>query len=243
MFAAAKLVQICKAMALCLIVPLLALQFFSCGKHDFEGDNFQKGKVTFYNESSYNVSIHESSFSGYPLVEKLAPGNSFSVELNPSNNYGSGTVFSIKYWYLVANGTELSCGDVWTGGIDPNMQISQNIISGKSYVIQISSPSKLELREAFIKIINMSNNSIEFNYLGNFFKQAGCNGELPVPSGKTGTYRVSESFGEVEIKGYTITQGFEQYSFPDLVAKNGYVYNYEFNGNSIIKKGEQNLIF
>jgi len=224
-------------------VPLFALLFLSCGKHGIEDDSLQKGNITFYNESSYNVSVHELSFSGRPLVEKLAPGSSFSVTLSPSDNYGSGTVFSIVYWYLVASGTELACGDVWTNGIDPDMQITQNIISGKNYIIQIPKPSKLELRSSYIKILNASNMPFEFNYLGNFFRQAD-NIEISVPSGKLGVYKISDNYSkETEIKGYTITQVSKHYPFPELIAKNGYIYNYEFDGNSVTKKGEQNLIF
>jgi len=225
-------------------VPLLALLALSCGKHDIEDDSLQKGKVTFYNESSYNVSVHESFFGGYSLVEKLAPGKAFSVMLNPSNNYNVGTVFSIVYWYLVASGTEFACSDVWTSGIDPDKQITQNIIGGEDYVIYISPPLKLELRGSFIKILNTSNMPFEFNYLGTVFKQAD-NMELTVPSGKAGIYKVSDNYsGVIEIKGYTITQGSEKYPFPELTAKNGYMYNYKFNGNSVEKeKEEQNLIF
>jgi len=239
MFVVAKIVQIGKAKMLLSITSLLALLAISCGKHELEGVNLQ-GEVVFYNESSYNVSVHESAFSGPILVEKLAPGNSFSTMLSPSDNYGIGTVFSIVYWYLVASGAELACGDVWTSGIDPNRQIVRNIIGGESYIIQIPPPSKLELQGSFIKILNTSNMPFEFNYLGSYFRQAG-NGELDVPSGKVGVYKVNDN---TEIKGYTITVLFEPpYPFPDLIAQNGYVYNYEFDGNTVTKKEEQKLTF
>jgi len=217
--------------------PLLALLFLSCGKHSF--DNLFSSSVTFFNNSSYSVSIHAESFSGPVLIDKLASGRSFSTTLNPSNNYGVGSVFSIEYWYLVASDAEFACGDVWTGGIDPNMQISHNIEAGNEYTIQIPQPKELELKEFFLKILNASNKPFELNHLGTHFKQAG-NGELPVPSKKVGFYKMN---GEIEIKGYTITQVYEQYPFPEFTAKNGYIYAFEFNGNSVEKTGEQKIIF
>ena len=220
--------------------PLLALLFLSCGKHSF--DNFDNSEylssVTFFNSSSYYVSIHSSYFGGPVLIDKLASGMEYSTTLNPSDNYGSGSVFSVEYWYLVANYGECSCGDVWTGGIDPNVQISRNIEAGQSYVIQIPQPKNLELKEAFFKILNTSSKPFELNYLGVHFRQAG-NGELPVPSGKVGVYKMEEK----EIEGYTITQVFEQYPFPEFTAKNGHIYNFEFDGKEVKTKEEQNMIF
>jgi len=216
---------------------LLALLTLSCGKHDF--DNPFSSSVTFFNNSSYYVSIHAESFSGPVLIDKLASGMKHSTTLNPSNNYGVGSVFSIEYWYLVASDAEFDCGDVWTNGIDPNMQISQNIEAGKNYTILIPQPKELELKEFFFKILNASNKPFELNHLGTFYRQAG-NGEFPVPSGKVGFYRMN---GETEIKGYTITQVYKEYPFPEFTTKNGYIYAFEFNGNSVKQTGEQKIIF
>jgi hypothetical protein len=218
-------------------VPLLALLALSCGKHDF--DNSVLSSVTFFNNSSYYANIHSTSFSGPVLIDKLASGMSYSTTVSPSSNYGSGSVFSIEYWYLVANYAECSCGDVWTGGIDPDVQISRNIEAGMNYVIQIPQPKNLKLDSAFFKILNTSGKHFELNYLGTYFRQAG-NGELPVPSGKVGVYKVN---GEKEIKGYTITQVFEQYPFPEFIAESGYIYNFEFDGDSVKTKEKQNMIF
>ncbi|MDR3000115.1 MAG: hypothetical protein LBU89_02530 [Fibromonadaceae bacterium] len=226
---------------LCFTVPLL---LFSCGNHDINKPHeMLPGKVTFFNESSFTVNVHHQHFGGSLLIEKLSPGSSRTLELEPSNNYGNGDMFSIRYWHLVASGAELACGDVWTGFIDPNMQIQQNIESGSNHVIQIPNPSsKLELRETFVKIANASNMPFEFNYLSSFYRQACDGGDLPVAPGKIGVYRVSDFFiGKIEIKGYTITQGFEQYPFPELIAENGYIYSYEFNGNSVQQTGVEQL--
>jgi len=216
---------------------LLALLALSCGKHNL--DNSVYSSVTFVNNSSYYVSIHSSSFSGPVLVDKLASGMSFSTTLSPSDNYGSGSVFSVEYWHLVASDAEFSCGDVWIGGIDPNMQISQEIEADKEYTIQILQPKSLEFNETFLKIQNSSGEHFELNYLGTFYRQAG-NGEFPVPSGKVGIYKVN---GETEIKGYTITQVFEQYPFPEFTAQSGYIYDFEFDGNSVKSIGEQKITF
>jgi len=226
------------------IALLFALLVISCGKHELEDTNPQ-AEVTFFNESSYDVSVHLSAFSGPVLIEKLTIGDYFSTMLSPSNNYGNGSVFSIVYWVLVANGTELACNDVWTSGIDPNMQIIQNLVGGESYVIQIPKPKNLELNGSFIKILNSSNQPFEFNYLAMTKRQAD-NIEIAVPSGKVGVYKVNDNYYSnkpTEIIGHTIKVVFETYPFPDLIAQNGYVYSYEFDGKTVTKKGEQKLTF
>jgi len=159
----------------------------------------------------------------------------FSTTLNPSDNYGAGSVFSIEYWYRVANDTESSCGDVWINGIDPNVQITQNIEVGGNYTIPIPQPKSLELKEAFIKILNSSGKPFELNYGSTTFRQAG-NGGLSVPNGKVGIYQVNG-----EINGYTITQVFEQYPFPDFTAESGSIYNFVFDGTSVRSTGEYKI--
>jgi len=219
---------------------LFALLLVSCGKHSESDLDSNLGAVTFFNKSSYDISVYQTSFSGPVLVDKLATGNTYSVTLPPSDNYGVGSVFSIRYWYLVVN----DGGNFWTGGIDPNAQITQNIEAGKSYIIQIPQPSsKLELTEAFVKILNTSGMPIEFNRLGVHYKQAG-NGELEVPSGRSGIYKIDSSDSGVEIKGYTVFQQMAQYhDVPEFTAKNGYIYNFEFDGYSVIPRGEQRINF
>jgi len=219
--------------------PLLALLFLSCGKHSF--DNFDNSEylssVTFFNNSPYHISIYSTSFSGSILTDKLTPGKSYHTSLSPSSNYGAGSVFSIEYWYLVANYGECSCGDVWTSNIDPDTQISRNIEAGKNYVIEIPEPTeKFEFKEAFFKILNTSDRPFQLKYLTNYFRQAG-NGEFYVPSGKVGIY---EKNGE--IKGYSIIQD-KEYPFPEFTAKNNYIYEFEFDGNSVKTIGSQKITF
>ncbi len=223
--------------------PLLALLALSCGKHNADDFDDDSSSVTFFNTSSYTVSVHAESFSGPVLVDKLASGMSHSTTLNPSDNHGSGSTFSVEYFILIANYAECSCGDVWISGIDPNVQISRNIEVGESYVIEIPQP-KLELKRAFLKIRNTSSKPFELSHGTMRFRQAG-NGEFPVPSGKVGVYEMEDSKNEeTEIKDYyTIIQTFEEYPFPEFMAKNGYIYSFEFDGNSVTAKGEQKITF
>jgi hypothetical protein len=206
-----------------LIGTLLLL--FSCGRHVFDDPS---GNVTFYNESSYSVSVYQKSFDGATLVDMLASGDSYSTIVNPSDNYGAGSVFSVKYWFWIGE-------NVWTSGIDPNGQIQHNIEAGKSYDIQISNASNIKWEESFVKIQNASNMPLEFNYLSTYYKQVG-NGELAVPSGKIGIYKISG-----EIKDHTITQVYEQYPFPDFVAEKGRIYNFIFDGKSVKQTWEQGI--
>jgi len=221
-------------------VPLLTLLVFSCGKNEQAINHSNYSSVIFFNNSSYYISIHSTSFSGPLLVDKLESGKSYSTMLNPSDNYGAGSVFSIEYWYLVANDVECSCGDVWIGGIDPDMQISQNMVAGGEYPIQIQQPKSLELNDkvAFFKILNTSGEHIELHHLNDYLKQ--IDGVVPVPSGKIGIYKMN---GETEIERYAITQISNEYPLPEFTAKSGYIYDFEFNGNSVKSIGEGQKIF
>lgn len=232
---------------LCFFLAMLFL--FSCGKHSpLQNAEDDLAVVSFFNASSYSVSIYQQSFSGFSLVEKLTPGNLESFRLRPSDNYNVGSVFSIKYWYLVASGIEFPGGDVWAGAIDPNMQIVQNIKNNESYVIQIPQPINLEFEEAYLKILNNSNMPIELSRLGIIFRQAGSEGSLSVPSGQIGIYKIdmnTQSLQEngFEIKDYSLEQGFDKYPFIDFTAKSGFVYNFEFDGKEVKLTKEQDLIF
>jgi hypothetical protein len=206
-------------------VSFFALLGIFCGKHVFDDPSWN---VTFYNESSYSVSVYHNSFSGVTLVDMLASGDSYSAVVNSSDNYGSGSVFSVKYWFWIGE-------NVWTSGIDPNGQIQHNIEAGRNYDIQIPNVSNIEWTESFVKIQNASNMPLEFKYLSNHYQQAGS-GETVVPSGKIGIYKVSG-----EIKGHEIEQVFEQYPFPDFTAENGRIYNFIFDGKSVIKTLDQGI--
>ncbi|MCL2206783.1 MAG: hypothetical protein FWB90_01655 [Fibromonadales bacterium] len=211
-------------------ISLLALLSLSCGKHGHETSYDSLAEVIFYNESNYHISIYHTSFSGSLIVDKLAPGQIYSTELYPSNNYGIGSVFSVRYWYLIEG------ENFWTGGIDPDAQITQNIEAGQRYIIQIPSPKKLEGSEAFFKVLNASGMPIEFRRYGTVFVQ--INGEHSVPSGKTGIYKINSG----EISEYTIFQQIDNYyPIPEFTAKNGYIYIFEFNGTEVIPAGEQKI--
>jgi hypothetical protein len=226
-----------------LTIALFALLFLSCSDDNPNSENLVR--VTFYNESSYSVDVHEAYFDGSLLVSKLSPGNYESVNMLPNRNSVEASTFSIKYWHSIATKLGLENGDVWTGGIDPDMQITRNIKVGENPVIQIPGPSKLQLLEAFLKIQNTSNMPIEF--MENIYASIPSvdNGELRVQSGNIGIYRFDSRIDGGEIKGYLIRQGnMNFYPFPELAINNGWVYDFEFhNDGTIIKIGEQSLIF
>ncbi len=116
------------------VVPLLLL-LFGCGNtsSDDGGSSaleeepaVQYGTVLFFNESSYAVSVHADAFSGAVLAE-LASGESKSVSVRPSDNYGIGSVFAIGFRTKIMDGFNLSCGEIYAYGIDPNMQFSADV--------------------------------------------------------------------------------------------------------------------
>ncbi|MDR0517259.1 MAG: hypothetical protein LBH25_09480 [Fibromonadaceae bacterium] len=229
-----------------LLALLFAVQFLSCGEHGGPGENPDFAKVTFYNESSYSVTIYQDHFDGFVLADKLASGMSHTTKLSPSNNYGIGSTFSIEYWFMVASGTEVSGGEnIWTSsgtGID-NQIPGNNLESGKSYTIIIPQPTNWRTSDAFIRIINKSENSIEFNHLGTFYRLDGSL-ENAVLRGKVGVYKVrkvDQSENYVEVSGRTITQVSKTYPFPDFIAVDGHIYTFEFDGIEVRKTGDDKL--
>jgi hypothetical protein len=199
------------------------------------------GKVTFFNESSYSIIVHQDAFSGAVLLE-LNAGQSKRVDVRVSDNYGVGSTFPIEYRYRVADGTDLASGEVWANGIDPNVQINQVVEENKSYTLQIPQPRELVFPQAFVKILNTSDMQFILHYLGSEFKQTG-NGNLPVPAGKTGVYAFSASEEGKTMSGYAVVSTFQETSVPDFAAKNSYIYNFTYNGTSVVKNSEQKIIF
>jgi hypothetical protein len=82
----------------------------------------------------------------------------------------------------------------------------------------------------------------ELHYLGAAFTQAG-NGNLPVPPGKTGVYEFPSTAMGKTMTGYTVHTTFQSVAAPDFTAKNGYIYNFTYNGAAVTKTGEQKIVF
>jgi len=206
------------------------------------------GKVTFFNESSYKVVIHQDAFSG-PVLLELAAGSSQMVEVRVSDNYGIGSTFSIEYLYRINDAFDIESGEVIASGIDPNVQINFVVEENKSYTKQIPQPQNLEFSNAFIKILNTSNLQFELRYLGTVFKQTG-NVNIPVVPGKTGVYKVPlGTEGSIPADGklyqnYQVVSTFASTIIQDFIAKNGFIYSFTYDGSSVTKTGEpQTIIF
>jgi hypothetical protein len=109
--------------------------------------------------------------------------------------------------------------------------------------MQIPQPANLEFKSAFIKIINTSSLQFELRYLGVVFKQTG-NGNLSVAPGKTGVYKLEDipEAGKL-YQNYTVVSTFASTTIPDFTAKNGFIYNFTYNGTSVTKTGEQSIVF
>jgi hypothetical protein len=205
------------------------------------------GKVTFFNESSYKVVVHQDAFSG-PVLLELAAGGSQKVDVRTSDNHGVGSTFSIEYLYRINDAFDTESGEVIASGIDPNVQINFVVEENKSYTKQIPQPANLEFRNAFVKILNSSSLQFELKYLGTVFKQTG-NNNIPVAPGKTGVYKLPlGTEGGIPTEGkvyqnYQVTSTFENTTIPDFTVKNGFIYSFIYNGSSVTKTGEQTIIF
>jgi len=221
---------------------LLATLFFvSCSDEKPPDDNYL-AEVNFFNESSYSVSVNQASFSGSILIDMLASGENQTVKIPPSDNYGIGSMFSIVYhWPMEAKlGPEFA--DNYISAIDPNMQISQNIEAGESYSISIPNPGQLEFTEKFLKISNASDNSFQLGYLSRVFIQVG-NGEISVPKGKTGVYKIDGDLEHAITQKINIVQGFESCPIPEFTAEKGRIYDFEFDGKEVKEIGSQKIGF
>jgi hypothetical protein len=206
-----------------------------------ETSGVRTGKVTFFNESSYSVTVHKDAFSG-PVLIILNSGQSKTTDVRISDNYGVGSTFPIEYKYRVVDGTDMASGEVWANGIDPNIQLNLIIEEKKSYILQIPQPSELEFPMAFIKILNASDMQCELRYLGAAFTQAG-NGNISISSGKTGVYQFSSSVEGQPVDGYTVHSTFKTAEVPHFTAKNSYIYNFVYNGTNVQKTSEQKIVF
>jgi hypothetical protein len=210
------------------LVIVFPFVFSACGDKESENDNsgskVKTGRVTFFNESSYKVVVHQDAFSG-PVLLELTTGSK-TIDVRISDNYGIGSTFSIEYLYRISDGFDSESGEVIASGIDPNVQINRVIEENKSYTIQIPQPANLEFRSAFIKILNSSNLPCEFRYLGTVFKQTG-NGNVPVAPGKTGVYKLEgiPNNGRLH-QNYEVVANFVNTTIPDFTAMNGFICSY-----------------
>jgi len=239
-------------------VFIIGLVFIACSgtddsnkENDSNNENnsaVKTGKVTFFNESSYKVIVHQDAFSG-PVLLELSAGSTQKVDVRTSDNYGIGSTFSIEYLYKINDEFDTESGEVIASGIDPNVQINFIVEENKSYTKQIPQPQNLEFRNAFVKILNSSSLQFELRYLGTAFKQTG-NGNLPVAPGKTGVYKLPlGTEGNIPNEGrlyqnYQVTSTLKDTTIPDFTAKNGFIYSFKYDGTSVVKDGEpQTIIF
>jgi hypothetical protein len=238
----------------CLLL-IISLIITSCPTDDGKNENsgnknnnngnsttVKTGRVTFFNESSYKVVVHQDAFSG-PVLLELTAGQTKNVDVRTSDNYGVGSTFSIEYLYRINDGFDTDSGEVIASGIDPNVQINFVIEENKSYTKQIPQPQNLEFRSAFIKILNSGNLQFEFRYLGTVYKQTG-NGNIPVAPGKTGVYKLEGiPAGGKLYQNYQVASTFANTTIPDFTAENGHIYSFTYNGSSVTQTGTQTIIF
>lgn len=230
------------------IVPFLLL-LLGCnespsdsGSSDFEEETTaQYGTILFFNESSYSISVHSDAFSG-PVLAELSSGEAKSVSVRASNNHGIGSMFAIGFRTKVIDDFNLACGEIYAYGIDPNMQLSVNVEAGKKYTLQIPQPSELVYETAFIQILNESSNPFELTKNSMSYKQAG-NGVLPVGVGEIGVYEIPASAKGTAFEGYKLKSVFRDYDIPSFDAVYSHVYTFSFDGSSVAKTGEQNIVY
>jgi len=236
----------------CYVILLLIINLIiaACPSDDGNSNNnnngnnvdVKTGKVTFFNESSYKVVVHQDAFSG-PVLLELTAGQSKRVDVRTSDNYGVGSTFSIEYLYQINDAFDSDSGEVIASGIDPNVQINFVVEEDKSYTKQIPQPANLEFRSAFIKILNTSNLQFELRYLGTVYKQTG-NSNISVAPGKTGVYKLEGiPTGGKLYQNYEVVSTFANTTIPDFTAQNGNIYSFTYNGTTVTQTGTQTILF
>lgn len=175
-------------------------------------------------------------------MAELESGESKSVSVRASGNYGIGSVFAVGFRTKIIDGFNFSCGEIYAYGIDPNMQIAVNVEAAKKYTLQIPQPSELVFETAFIQILNASSNSFELTKNSISYKQAG-NGTLPVGAGETGVYEIPASAAGTAFEGYRVKSVFNDYDVPPFDAVYSHVYRFSFDGSSVVKTGEESIVY
>jgi hypothetical protein len=227
----------------CLLIPAFVLIISACQNPANEADEgkTKTGSVTFFNESSYMIAVHQGVFSGPVLIE-LSSGQSKRVDIRISDNYGVGSTFCIEYRYKVVDGAGLASGEVWAYGIDPNVQINRVIEKNKTYTIQIPQPHDLDFPIAFVKIVNTSTTHFELAKQSTSYKQTG-NGALSVPPGKTGVYKIESTSEGLAYNDFSVVSVFNTYPVPAFTAQNSYIYNFTYDGSRVTPGQSQQIIF
>lgn len=188
-----------------------------------EDNKLDVSKVTFKNNTQFYVTVFKDAFSGAELT-KIKPGETDSIEVASSDNYGVGSTFCVKYKFKVTDENDLYSGDVFADVFDKNAQINFVIEKGKSYTKEIPIPEDFECKSLFLRIRNEATSQFELTNLGTSYKQAG-NGELPVPMNKTGIYQFN---GNKNFSDFEFVSVFNKMNAPDITLECGYIYDFVF---------------
>jgi len=240
-----------------LLIFLFSGFLFSCsnnntgqGNENHEGE-IQTVRVMFFNESNHYVIVHRDSFYG-PIITEVNTINRESFAfVRPSDNNGVGSIFAIEYIIYPVNDDIKDENDkIFVSCYDVNIQIKKIIIVGEPCTIQIPQPVNLVCKSAFIKIINTHDLPVELRYVGRVIKQAD-NITIPIAPYQQGLYKLNGIPDEGEnCQYYNIVSTFESSYFSNFVSQNGiyitkneYIFHYTFNGTSIVKTGEQKIVF
>jgi len=241
-----------------LLVLIFASLFTACqnnlGRENVNETNMiQMGRVTFFNESSYRVRIRRDVFSG-PIVVELGSGvdRSQTVDIRISGTHGLGTTFSVEYLLSIPDSLLLDSDnstDIFAIGHDFNVQINRVIEEGRHITIQIPQPQNLVSRSAFMAVKSTHNLPSTLFYFGQSIPQAG-NGVLPITSGRTGIFTLNNLAvggipigGKFEFRGFSIRSGLNVTPVPAFTAGNGYIYEFIFDGTSVVFSRQWPLIF
>ncbi|MBD5426587.1 MAG: hypothetical protein HDR38_03405 [Treponema sp.] len=210
-------------------------------------------KVTFYNESSFrcrvfrNVNPSSSDEETTSLVE-IPAGQTVSVMQPPSADKQIGDVFYVHYYVMLADEYETGTHAIFVPAERDVSNISFVLEIGKSYTKIISQPPEGSLRflDCYIKLFNQSSRTVQV-VQGSSFLYNLATDELNLHTGKFGFYNIAISplfSSEVvsTLSVFDVAQAV-RHDVPEFTIERGKVYSFSFDGSSVSKTGEQNIVY
>lgn len=244
------------------MLPILLLfMFVSCSSNESENDGIPPSsvagsdtvKVTFYNESSFrckifrNVNPSSSDTDTAPLAE-ISTGQTVSVMQPPSSDKQIGDIFYVHYYVMLADEYETDSHAIFIPAERDASNISFVLEDGKSYTKSVSQPPEGSLRflDCYIEFFNKSFETVQI-LQGSSFQYNLATDEVNLHIGKSGFYKISidpfSSSGAVSSLSVFDVGRATNISVPEFTIERGKLYRFSFDGSSVVKTGEESIVY
>lgn len=207
-------------------------------------------EVTFYNHTPYRCILYKNvnptfSWINAEPVADILDGQSVSVMLPPSENDIIGDIFYVHYYVLLADKYETQEHNVFIPAEQDILNISFVLEDGKSYLKSIPKPEKgqLHVRNIYIRFSNDSSETIEL-LQGNVSLTNLATHESGLHSDKIGIYElvVMDTSADTATMSVFYINSAKSFPFPEFTIERGKLYSFSFNGSSVVKTDEKNIV-